>query len=314
MGEAGLCRKNQKGVRAGIVKNLLLFLLFSAVVCAHGQINLKTYTSATDTFYWKRYEHIAPPERIKPGKIAKPAKGLVFDHFISRMKSEFPWLCQDSAGTSMKPGWNKYFYFVEINGDQNREILYAGPSASGCEMVRIYFNDGNIFHLLFEDYQYLSGWRMKENRLMGLKTGEVHCEGDYLYFTRDYAVQWNDVAPEIVKGRQTAWYRYTELPRKYFDTPVPFSAVADTLLLRASAAQLNEPFIPYPETFGNIVAKYRSKVRGELLAMKTDGKGNTWYFAEIWPDTRPSASILYGTEKIPIFIRGWISGLSVAGK
>jgi hypothetical protein len=295
------------------VKKTLIVIFVFAMMNAHGQINLKTYTSATDTFYWKRYEHIPPPERIKPGRMAKPAKGQIFYQFLSQMISEFPWLCQDSAGRSMKPGFNKYFYFAEINGDQNKDILYAGPSASGCEMVRIYFNDGNSFQLLFEDYQYLSGWQTKQNQLISLQTGEVECEGEYLYFTRDYTVQWNEEIPVIVKGRHIAWYKYSELPRKYFDKPVPFAAAADTLLLRASAAQLNEPFLSNPETFGNIVAKYRSKVRGELLAMKSDGKGNTWYFAEIWPDTKPSASILYGTEKVPVFIRGWISGLSVAG-
>jgi hypothetical protein len=93
--------------------------------------------------------------------------------------------------------------------------------------------------------------------------------------------------------------------------PIPFIAKADTMMVRASAAQQNEPFIPHLDTFGNIVAKYRTRANGMALAYKSDGRGNDWFFVEISPSTGPSASILYGIDRIPTFIRGWVSSRSI---
>jgi hypothetical protein len=54
-----------------------------------------------------------------------------------------------------------------------------------------------------------------------------------------------------------------------------------------------------------------SDLKGVALAYKSYGKGNDWYFVEIFPDASPSASILYDVEKMPTFIRGWVSGQAI---
>ena len=49
-----------------------------------------------------------------------------------------------------------------------------------------------------------------------------------------------------------------------------------------------------------------------MLATKSYGKGNVWFYVEIEPDVYPTASILYGLDKFPVFVRGWVSGSSVS--
>jgi hypothetical protein len=147
--------------------------------------------------------------------------------------------------------------------------------------------------------------------LTELQTGDPGGHEDYLYFIRDYRVEYNHDGPAFVKVRQTVAYRFTEEPAVYLKTPGGFRSKADTLMVRASAAMINEPFIPDLGTFGNIIAKYRSRCRGDILAVKSYGKGNDWYYVEIYPDAVPSASILYNTDRMPTFLRGWVSGLAI---
>jgi len=144
-----------------------------------------------------------------------------------------------------------------------------------------------------------------------LQTADVGGPGDYLYFIRDYRIQQEKDASGFIKGKQTVSYQHTEEPANYYPLPIPFIAKADTLLLRASAVNQNEPFIPGLDTFGNIIAKYRAKASGVALAFKSMGRGNDWFFVEISPAASPSASILYDIDKMPTFIRGWVSSQSI---
>jgi hypothetical protein len=297
------------------IKTLIipLYLIFLAE-SVHSQIDIRSYTSATDTFYWKKYEHIRKPVRLKPGKFAKPAKGKPVEQFMSAFSADYPQFTSDSMRHPEYGDWKKYLFYVDINGDGENDILYSGPTGGESDIVRIYLCKPGGFELIFEDFQYITMWTLKNKRLTAIQTGDIGCCDEYLWFTRNYQVNWENTNPDVIRGKQTVWYRYTELPLRFLDEPVPFQAAADTLLLRASAARLNEPFNPVLETFGNIIAKYRTKCRGTILAKKLTGKTDEWYFVEIFPDVMPSASILYNTDKLPTFVRGWISGLSISVK
>jgi hypothetical protein len=275
------------------------------------QIDLKTYTSATDTFYWKRYVHILEPKKLNPGKFAQAGQGKVVELFMTSQRSAYPQFTNDSLPGYSPKTWKKYIFPTDIDGDGVADIIFNGPTGGKTEMVRIYLNRGDTFELVFEDYQYFTKFIKENKRLSALQTGDVGSGDSYLWFTRSYVVNWENGNPVFIRGKQVLSYKYNEEPREFYPVPVPFVSKADTMLLRASAAQLNEPFNPYLDTFGNIIAKYRSSSRGTILASKSYGKGNIWYYVEVAPGVYPTASILSDFEKIPTFIRGWVSCMSI---
>jgi len=286
---------------------LILLAVLLCTTAAQSQIKLKSYTSATDTFYWKRYTRIPLPPHARLNRYRIATSPGVIDRFIEKNRDQFTW---DSAAGLNTVELKKHLFAVDVDGDRLPDLVYSGPGGE-TELTRIYLNRRDSFELVFEDYQYITEFRKEGGKLAGLQTGHAGPDAGYLFFTRDYQVKYDQGEVVFVRGKQHVSYENTELPGRFYDTPVPFIAMADTMLLRASAAQLNEPYNPTLDTFGNIIARYRDKARGVILAEKTREKGNTWYFVEVYPDVMPSASILYGTSGYPTFIRGWVSGKAV---
>jgi hypothetical protein len=279
--------------------------------CLKGQIVINRYTSATDTFYYKRYERIPLPAKINLKKISLSGRQQVVEDFMKALGPEYPQYTSDTLSKYSEKDWKKRIFPVDINHDGLTDILFSGFSGGEADITRLYLNRNGQFDLLFEDYQYISSWKMADRKLSSIQVTDPGCCAEYLIFTRDYNILWDDNMPRFVKGKQIVWYQHTELPRSLFSQPVPFIAVSDTLTLRASAAHLDEPYNPVLDNFGNIIAKYRNKCHGIILARKAPQAGNEWFFVEIYPDLMPSASILYGTEKLPTFVRGWVSGRSI---
>ena len=296
-------------------------LRFSGFLCAlvlalfalsgQAQIKLQSYTTATDTFYWKRYIRIPKPEKISLSRYTVSGPTRVIDAFLAKNLEQFPLYAGDSLPKFTISRLKKSLYPIDINGDNLPDIVFSGFAGGESDMVRIYLNRKDSFELVFEDYQYFTRFRKAAGKLVEFQTGDVGFGDNYLYFTRDYRVQQESDGPVFVKVKQHVTYKNTEEPTRYYPLPIACVAKTDTLLLRASAAMLNEPFDPRLETFGNIVAKYRKKARGVALASKSYGKGNDWYFIELYPDATPAASILYDLTRMPAFIRGWVSGQSI---
>ena len=303
--------KRNSGCSPAIFRFGSLIFLVMLFYTGHAQINIQRYTTATDTFYWKRYIHIPKPPgvNLKRFSVSRPAKKV--DSFLAKYLDQFPQFTNDSAPRYSVKDLKKCLFPVDINGDQLPDMIFSGFSGGESDIVKIWLNCRDSFELVFEDYQYISKFRKSGDELAEMQTGDVGCCDNYLYFTRDYRVEQDKGKPIFIKSKQTVAYKYTEEPSTLYPLPAPFIARADTMLLRASAAQQNEPFNPYLDTFGNIIAKYRTKARGVVLAYKSCGKGNDWFFVEISPFAAPSASILYDIDKMPTFIRGWVSSQAI---
>ncbi|MEI7982664.1 MAG: hypothetical protein WCI71_13515 [Bacteroidota bacterium] len=288
---------------------LLFFVLLSGRLSA--QIDIKRYTTATDTFYWKRYIHVPEPKKLNLKQFTTHGTKKEITDFLAGNLSQFSQFTNDSISRLGVNDLKKCLFPVDINGDNLTDMIFSGFSGGESDVVQIFLNQGTRFDLVFEDYQFITKLNLANGKLTELQTGDRGCCDAYLYFTRDYTVSQDSTGPVFIKGKQTVIYQYTEEPGEFFATPKQFSAHADTLMVRASAARLNEPYNPHLDTFGNIVAKYRTRARGIALGKKSYGKGNDWYFVEIYPDATPSASILYETTKIPTFLRGWVSGKGI---
>ncbi len=299
------------GFKRKISHLLFLIFLWSLSYSVNAQIDIQRYTTATDTFYWKRYIHIPKPPRVNLRRFSVSQSVKIIDSFLGKHLWQFPQFTRDSMTRFSVRDLKKCLYPVDINGDNLPDMIFSGFSGGEADIVQIWLNRRDSFELIFEDYQYISKFRKAGNKLVEFQTGDPGISDNYLYFTRDYRVEQDHGDPVIVRGKQIVAYRYTEEPVTYKPSPIPFVARADTMMLRASAAQQNEPFIPQLDTFGNIIAKYRSKARGNVLAYKSYGKGDDWFFVEISPSVAPTASILYDLDKMPTFIRGWVSSQSI---
>ena len=281
-----------------IRKNIILsmaMMLIAVHVC--GQIKLKTYTSATDTFYWKRYEHIAKPVKVNLSKftVGKPSRSI--NSFLEKNLAFFPQFANDSAPQHTIKDLRHALYPVDLNGDQQPDMIFSGFSGGESAITKIFMNRIDTFELVFEDYQYITAMDMVNGVLHSMTIADPGCCDAYLYFEREYTVRKEGNSLSFIKGKQVAWYHYTERPRESFKTPLPWSAVYDTMLIRASASLLDDPFNPHLDTYGNIIAGYIQKIRGTALARQTDSRGMEWYFIEIIPENRPRKSIFYEMEK-----------------
>jgi hypothetical protein len=303
--------KRNSGSDLKKIQPVLLLLLLSLSSPGFAQIDIQRYTTATDTFYWKRYMQVPEPPRINLRRLTASQSAKKIESFLAKYLVEFPQFTGDLELSRSEKDLKKCLYPVDINHDKLADMIFSGPDGGGSEIVRIWLNRRDSFELIFEDYQYISKFTRTGDKLTAMQTGDIGYGGNYLYFTRDYRVEYEKDEPVFIKGKQIVTYKHTEEPLKYYPQPIPFVSKADTLLVRASSAQQNEPFIPDLDTFGNIVAKYRTKSRGLALAYKSNGKGNDWFFVEFSPFASPSASILYDIDRMPTFIRGWVSGQAI---
>jgi hypothetical protein len=293
-----------------------LRLILCIVALAHfsngnAQIDILRYTTATDSNYWKRYTHIPKPPRLNLKRFSVSGATRKTDAFLAGNIGYFPQFTNDSTPEFTVKELRKCLFPVDINGDNLADMIFSGSNGGESGIVQIWLNRKDSFELIFEDYQYLTKLKKINGKVVDLQTGDPGTSDRYLYFTRDYRVDNETHTPVFIKGKQIVAYRYNEEPAGMYPVPLPFTAKADTMMLRASAARQDEPFDPKLDTFGNIVAKYRTRAKGMVLARKSAGPGNDWYYVEVYPYCYPSASILYDLDKIPTFIRGWVSSQSI---
>lgn len=273
-----------------------------------GQIKIKSYTAATDTFYWKKYEHIPPPGRPSLRKFAVRDAATVIRRFTAAPPAVFRENMGDTSGTINNAGLKKAFSTIDIDRDGRGDIIFQGLDNRGEERLMIFRATADSFSLFFEDYGYLSALTTNEN---GGFTGLATCERTGIegsvYLERNFNMVGEEGGIRIVKGRVVASYQYTQRPGRLFKTRTHFTAAEDTILIRASARFIDAPDNSKMKTMGNIICGYTEVIRGELLATREDEAGNRWYYAEIYPGIIPSRSVFSTAGSHPLFIRGWIS-------
>ncbi|MEI6455251.1 MAG: hypothetical protein WCO93_03095 [bacterium] len=293
------------------LRGSLLFILLVLPALLFSQIKIKTYTSATDTFYWKKYEQVRKPKKmsLKPFVVANPS-GII-ESFIAGNLADFPQFTNDSVKRYTVRDLRKSLYPVDINGDGRSDMIFCGFSGGEADLTRIFLNQGSSFKLVFEDYQYIVSLSFKGGKLARIRTADPGCCDAYLYFQREYEVRYTDGFPDFVKGRQTVDFSHAERPLDLIDKPFKITSRYDVILIRASAAIQDEPYNPYMETRGNIIGGYKQKIRATVLAVKQNRVGDEWFYVEIVPDIKPAKSIFYDIEKYPTFIRAWVDAEEV---
>jgi len=297
--------------KSRFIRNGLLYLFFLLPSVLFSQIKIKTYTTATDTFYWKKYEQVKKPKKLNLKPYTLSSANSVIGSFLSGNLQEFPQFADDSIYHRTIKELKKCLYPVDLNGDKLIDIIFTGFSGGESDITRIFLNLGSSFKLVFEDYQYIVSLNFSDKKLIRIKTADVGCCDAYLYFGREYEVRHESGFLDFIKGKQVAEYDRTQRPSDLLQTPIPWESRENSILIRASAALLNEPFNPHLESYGNIIAGYKQKIKGNILAVQKGNNGEEFFYVEIIPDIKPAKSIFYDIEKYPTFIRGWVDSYDV---
>jgi hypothetical protein len=289
---------------------LILFAFFCSQ--AIGQIKFKTYTAATDTFYWKKYEHVLKPAKASLRKFTDKNGAPVVQAFLAHPPAAFRIVMSDSMRMHPEKPLKNYLYPVDLNNDQLPEIIYNGSGRNETEMVQVYLNLGDSFELIFEDFRYISELIRDKTGFTGITTGDPGNREDYQYTEKEYKLQSNNKSLVFIRGKQTIVYKYTQRPGKYLTSPVTFKALNDTLLVRASSRYIDAPQDPKLKTFGNIICGYTEVISGRVLAVDKDSEGRIWYFVEIFPDAKPEKSVFHDVGRYPVFITGWVDSNDIS--
>jgi hypothetical protein len=289
---------------------ILLILFFSSQVSA--QIKIKTYTSATDTFYWKKYEHVLKPAKAGLTKFVAKNGAATVAAFLAHPPEAFREILNDSLRMYPEKSMQRYLFPIDLNNDQLTDIVFNGSGRNETEMVKIFLNRRDSFDLVFEDFRYISSLDRDKSGFTGITMGDAGVKGDYLYFERAYKFRKEGSELLFIRGKQTVVYKFTERPGRYLSKSIPFKALNDTILVRASARTIDAPYDPKLKTFGNIVAGYIKVISGNVMASEKDADGRVWYFVEIFPDEKPEKSIFRDIDKYPTFITGWVEAEDVS--
>lgn len=293
------------------IKNGVILLFFLLPSVSFTQITIKRYTTATDTFYWKKYEQVREPKKVNLKHYTVSGANSLIELFLASNLHEFQQFTNDSTKRHTLKELKRCLYAVDLNNDKLADIIFTGFSGGESDITRIFINQGSSFKLVFEDYQYIVSMNFTDNMLTRIKTADVGCCDAYLYFIREFTIRHTSGDLEFIKGKQTAEYSHNQRPAGLLKTPVSWESRENSILIRASAALLNDPFNPDLNTYGNIVAGFKQKIRGTILAVQKGSNGEEFFYVEIFPGFKPEKSIFYDIEKYPTFIRGWVDSFDV---
>jgi len=260
--------------------------------------------SGQDSLFFTRYQHIGlPAADLK--KVRAPGAATITENFIEKYRTRTS-LSGDSLAPEITTQWKDCCFPAHINGDKLPDMIISGSCNGKLPFTRIFLNRKDSFELVFEDYQYITSLSLRKGVLERIVMADTGAGNDLIFFTREYQAVREPGTLVFRKSRQTAIFRYTEKPEAWLDSIKPFRSAIDTLLLRASAEDIYDPFIASWNTWGNIIAGYTRNIRGNILAEKTDSLNFRWYFIEVIPESLPAKSLFHSLRNGPVFIRGWV--------
>jgi hypothetical protein len=222
---------------------------------------------------------------------------------IQTLKPQFEYLATYDTWVSDNL---KNFYFVDLDDDQDRDVIFTGWSGAEPVCVRIFVTKNNIPKKVFDAFQRIKRIEFTENRLSHLTIEDPGCCAEYILFTADYKVSTAQDDLKFDMTKRMAIIHETELPKDFFSTPIRFEVQNDKYFMRNSA-QIDTVDQYYGGELGidNIVAEFKKGTKGKALGEKIDATGRVWWFVEIDSNFKPSNTMFYDIDNTQI--RGWMS-------
>ena len=222
---------------------------------------------------------------------------------IQTLKPQFEYLATYDSWVSDNL---KNFYFVDLDDDQDRDVIFTGWSGAEPVCVRIFVTQDNVPRKVFDAYQRITKIEFTESRLSHLTIEDPGCCAEYILFTADYKVSTTQDDLKFELTNRKAIIHKTQLPKEFFPTPIPFEVLNDRYFMRTSA-QIDTVDQYYGGELGtdNIVAEFKKGTKGKALGEQIDETGRVWWFVEIDSGFKPTNTMFYDIDNTQI--KGWMS-------
>jgi hypothetical protein len=207
-----------------------------------------------------------------------------------------------------KYGFPQGFYIHDLNADGLPDVMYTGGAECGeGNATVVWYGATKGFIVKQPEIENSMVLRVKEGKTPRMCTVAVACCAGQTdeYFLGNFLDTGLDIEKSLVVDIKTG------MPVKTENMPLPFVGEANEMILRSSPARDNSynkamSGLMRAPVYGNILSKYRSGCKGEVLARKGDGKANLWYFVALDKTCRARAT--YDPFKANV---GWVEARGI---
>jgi hypothetical protein len=212
------------------------------------------------------------------------------------------------------PGLNDLLndmHVLDLNNDGLNDIIFDGQSGGEPLMIAFFINEGSSFRKIFTAYQGVIKIELQNKILSKVCIQDWGCCADYLVTNSVYSFN-SKMECQLVN--RLKYFRDTELPEAFFDTPIKFQVKKNTDTIRLNPMIDDSSRTHYyagDPVRGNIIGKLKSGTVGYALGEKRDTTGLVWWFAAIPDDYEILDSYFYDPENETSFKSGWISSRCV---
>lgn len=178
-----------------------------------------------------------------------------------------------------------HFKGIDINGDDQLDIIYSGPSGGEPNVVKIFLNTGSDYELVFYGYQGIVKVIWKNERLDQIFLHDWGCCADIRQINSVYQATYNDgTIPEFNIIYQSVEPQFMAKPKVLLEEPIRFSINNDGYKLRLMPNIDDENYY-FPDGAinrkGNTIGFLNSGYKGTAFGSKVDETGRVWWYVEI---------------------------------
>ncbi|MFT3825749.1 MAG: hypothetical protein QM731_17645 [Chitinophagaceae bacterium] len=254
-------------------------------------------------FSWKRYE-INVTEAYR-------------DSVLKSFRKVYPFYFENEYIENGPQLFKKAFHFVQLNGDNLPDLIYAGRSGGESNIVVLYLNRKNKFEQILTEFTHLLDLQFNGHNLIAATTINYGCCDEVIHFERHYSFDAALNSKLIlqrasIQGMDAHDDDY-KTPEHFFETPVKFKTLNEEYALRYSPNLNNDtlegPFSLFndePEPKGNVIALYPKGSRGIAWAYQKDSTGREWWLVEMFPQILTTSRYYSLDDKLTNNF-GWMS-------
>lgn len=198
----------------------------------------------------------------------------------------------------------KYVYFIDINNDENKDVIYQGPTGGEPNMTIIFINQENNFQEVFRQNQDIFEIDFTDNKISKLALTNPGCCADPQVVDYFYQVSYKDSKPKFDLIRTTGYLSGYEKYKKKYNQEKKFTILKDRAKLRNDCYELDTEH-PYYGENGNVLTTYTKGSTGRAFAEKSEN-GVIWLYVLMSKKNKFDTSDFPTFKEQPIELYGWI--------
>lgn len=247
--------------------------------------------------------------------ISKKAPRPIVDKFIKRTANEFQWYnLKDTKAYLNLDSLRKYIHFIDLNGDNMKDVIFEGQSSGEGQEIIIFINTGSSYKKVLTAFQSVVKLEYQDKRVKRLFVYDWGCCAEYIYRYKIYEANYNQTQiPTFKEVYQGLFFNEGIIPDTFLEKPFRFEVLNEGYKIRIAPQIDDTTYQVWTEDStkdalrGNTIARLTKGTAGTAIAEKKDKEGRVWLFVQIDEANIPKNSIIYLTDKFPTKLLGWIS-------